>query len=592
MLKKIIACITVISLFLVTFSSITFAQSRYYISTPKQEYTYEKMTKDIQQLAKDYPELVEYKSLGKTAYGRDIWAMKVGKGDSTLLVTGSHHAREWMSTILTMHLAYKYAASYESNQSIQGYNVKEVLDHTTIWFIPMVNPDGVTLQQKGLSAFPKEIHNQLIKMNNGSRDFKRWKANAQGVDPNRNYDVDWSRIQNNSATPSWRNHKGSKPGQIAEVKAVMKLVSEVYPEMLLDYHSSGEILYWDYKIEYKTKQRDRIIANKIAGMTGYKLMFAQNKATGASTDWFIAKFGKPALTPELGKFAGETNLPLSAFDRIWKQNQAVPMYAATESYQLWLDKQKLVYLNDVRVDLLNETTLYSKPLKSANHSLNPQRVSVVGEKADWYLIRTDKGNMWIKKANTKEYTVQGFVDYKEGEYWSEPILWSVNRGLMFGSVVNNRRYLKPMDNLTEAQFLAMLFRFAKPDELATTAPQSNHWASVPYQLATNYKLPVEGSLENLAKANQPISRGKMAHLLASFHFNNPDISIEESVQFMYDANISNGYDASNMTFENFGVNEVLKRGHISTFFMKYEDYIVNEGLNDISIDTMEDSSEK
>ena len=585
MLKKIVVSIVVIFLFLSTFSSSTMAQSSYHISTPKQVYTYEKMTKDIQQLAKDYPELVEYKSLGKTAYGRDIWAMKVGKGDSTLLVTSSHHAREWMSTILTMHMAHKYAATYESNQSIQGYNVKDVLDHTTIWFIPMVNPDGVTLQQKGLNAFPKQDHNRLIKMNNGSKDFKRWKANAQGIDPNRNYDVDWSRIQNSTTNPSWKNHKGSKPGQIAEVKAVMKLVGEVHPEMLLDYHSSGEVLFWDYKIDYKTKQRDRVIANKIASMTGYKLMFAQNKATGSSTDWFIHRFGKPALTPELGKFAGETNLPLSAFDRIWKQNEAVPMYAATESYQLWLQKQKLVYLPDVQVDVLQKTTLYSEPLKSANQTLYPQRVSVVGEKADWYLIRTETGNKWIKKDNTKEYAVQGFVDYREGEYWSEPILWSVNKGLLYGGVVNNRRYLKPRDNLSEAQFLAILFRYAKPDELANTVPESKFWASVPYQLAAKYELPVDGSLKSIESVNQPITRGKMAQIFASLHFNDPTVSLEESVQFMYDANISNGYDASNKTFENFGVDKILQRGHISTFFMMYDDFLQKEAL-----DNTEDTS--
>lgn len=579
MWKKVAASIIILSLFVFTFSSITMAQSKYYISTPKQEYTYEKMTKDIQQLAKDYPDLVEYKSIGKTAYGRDIWAMKVGKGNSTLLVTGSHHAREWISTILTMHMAYKYASSYQNNQSIKGYNVKEVLDHTTIWFIPMVNPDGVTLQQKGLNAFPKKDHAPLIKMNNGSKDFKRWKANAQGIDPNRNYDVDWSRILNSPANPIWRNHKGSKPGQIAEVKAVMKLVDEVNPEMLLDYHSSGEVLYWDYKIEYKTKQRDRVIANKIAGMTGYKLMFAQNKATGASTDWFIHKFGKPALAPELGKFAGETSVPLSAFDQIWKQNEAVPLYSATESYQLWLQKQKLVYLSGVRVDLLDKTPLYSKPLQSANQALAPQRVSVVGEMADWYLIKTDKGNMWIKKDNTKEYTVQGFVDYIEGEYWSEPMLWSVDRGLIYGSEVNNRRYLKPMDNLTEAQFLAILFRYAKSDELATTAPQSNHWASVPYQLAAKYELPVAGSIKDMKQANQPITRGKMAQILASLHFGDPNISLEESVQFMYDANISNGFDAFNKTFENFGVDIGLKRSHISTFFMQYDEFLQSEALH-------------
>lgn len=588
MVKRIAASVILFSLFLLTSSSIAMANPNYYISTPKQEYTYEKMTKDIQQLAKDYPELVEYKSLGKTAYGRDIWAVKVGKGDSTLLVTSSHHAREWMSTILTMHMAYNYAAAYKGNQSVNGYNAKDVLDHTTIWFIPMVNPDGVTLQQKGLNAFPKADHARLLKMNGGSKDFKRWKANAQGIDPNKNYDVDWSKIQNSPANPSWKNHKGPKPGHIAETRAVLKLVDEVNPEMLLDYHSSGEVLFWDYKIEYKTKQRDRVIANKIAGMTGYQLMFAQNRATGSSTDWFIAKFGKPALAPELGKFAGETNLPLSAFDRIWKQNEAVPMYAATESYKLWLDKQKLVYLSNLRVDLLSKTTLYSKPLTSANRSVDPQRVYVVGEKADWYLIKTDSGNMWIKKDNTKEYEVQGFVDYKEGEYWSEPILWSVNKGLIFGSHVNNRKYLKPMDDLTEGHFLTILFRYAKPDEMSTTLPLSSHSASVPYQLAAKYNLPTKGSIENMQAANEPITRGKMAQLLASLHFENPNITVEEAVQFMYDATISDGYDADNKTFENYGLNNNLKRAHISTFFMKYDNF-----LKELNFDhTIEDADKE
>lgn len=588
MWKRLIASVLVISLCLVQFNSVTYAQSSYFINTPKQVYTYEKMTKDIQQLAKDYPDLVAYHSVGKTAYGRDIWAMKIGKGESTLLVTGAQHAREWMTTILTMHMANKYVAAYETNQSIQGYDVKKVLDETTIWFMPMVNPDGVTLQQKGLAAFPQKDHPKLLKMNDGSKDFTRWKANAQGIDPNRNYDVDWKKIQNSPTNPSWRNHKGAKPGQIAEVKAVMKLVDEVNPEMILDYHSSGEVLFWDYKINYKNKQRDRVISNKVASMTGYSLMFAQNRATGSLTDWFMYRFDKPALTPEVGKFAGQTNVPLQEFDRIWKQNAAVPMYAAMESRQLWFNKQPLVQLRDVQVDLLKPTTLYTQPFKPTKQTIQPQRVSVVGEKADWYVIRTDKGNRWIRKQHTQEYTVHGFTDYKEGAYWSEPTLWAVNKGLIAGNVVNERKYLKPMDDLTEAQFLTILFRYAKPQELATTAPTSNYWAAVPYQLAAHYNLPVAGSLAHLKPANDPITRGKMAQILAALHFGDPTITIEDSVAFMYEANISAGYDPSNQTLANFGVDEILKRGHISTFFMNYDAFLQHEGFGDESIEQTEE----
>lgn len=574
MWRKIITSSLLFFLCLFLVSNPTYAKSNVHINNPKQVYTYEKMTSDVKRLAKDYPDLIEYKSLGKTAYGRDIWAMKVGKGDATLLVASSHHAREWISTNLTMRMASTYASAYKNNRSINGYNVRETLDHTTIWFIPMVNPDGVTLQQLGLNAFPKKNHAQLIKMNGGSKNFKRWKSNAQGIDPNRNYNTnDWRKISSGPKTPSWHNYKGTRPAQIAEVQAVAKLVNEVNPEIFVDYHSSGEVLYWEYKKKYPNQQRDLKISTKVANMTGYKLMRSRSMPMASSVDWFMEKYGKPGMTPEIGRYAGNTNVPVSAFDRIWKQNEAVPLYVASESYQLWLNKQKYISLKDIRADLLQRTPLYSKPMKRANISLSPQRVSVVGEKANWYLIKTYKGNMWIDKKYTKEYEYRGFVDFKEDAYWAEPILWSVDKKLISGFKANNRNYLKPMDPLTEAQFLTILFRYAKPEELASTVPQSKYWASTSYQLASKYQLRVKGGINNLEMANATITRGEMAQLLAAFHFERPSISLEEAVQFMYDAELSEGYDSTNKTFENFGVNNKLLRAHISTFFMKYEKYL-------------------
>ena len=43
-------------------------------------YTYEMMEEDIKQLKEKYPHLVSYESIGKTHFGRDIWAVKIGNG--------------------------------------------------------------------------------------------------------------------------------------------------------------------------------------------------------------------------------------------------------------------------------------------------------------------------------------------------------------------------------------------------------------------------------------------------------------------------------------------------------------------------------
>ena len=161
------------------------ASARSYVVNPNQTYTYTKMVKDINKLEKAYPDLINVKIVGKSEYGRNIYAVSLGKGESTVSINGSHHAREWITTNVNMNMIDKYANAYQKNANIDGYNTKNILNHTTIWFIPMVNPDGVTLQQTGLKYFPQKEHAKLIKKNNGRKDFKRWKANAKGVDLNR-----------------------------------------------------------------------------------------------------------------------------------------------------------------------------------------------------------------------------------------------------------------------------------------------------------------------------------------------------------------------------------------------------------------------
>ena len=119
------------------------------------------------------------------------------------------------------------------------------------------------------------------------------------------------------------------------MKAIVSFVNEIKPEMAIAYHSSGEILYWNYKQNATNKKRDLVYAKKIGSMTGYSLVYpGPNPSGGGFTDWFIEKKKKPGFTPEIGKYVVETELPLSAWSRVWSQNKAVSLYAAQESIKL------------------------------------------------------------------------------------------------------------------------------------------------------------------------------------------------------------------------------------------------------------------
>lgn len=370
------------------------------IVEPKQIYSYEEMVEDMRELAEAYPDIISYTSLGKSPYGRDIYALKLGKGEATVFFNGSHHAREHMTTNLLMEMVDTYAWQYENWGTFEGYDVRTELNKTTIWIVPMVNPDGVTLQQEGIDAFPKEVRAKLIKMNDGSTDFTRWKANAQGIDLNRQYPGGWDNIVANPGKPYWWNYPGTKPLEAPEAKLLYNFTYEIKPEIAVSYHSSGRILYWNFKTKKENLERDEKLATEFSKTTGYSLVKPRkNPSGGGFTDWFITEFGQPAFTPEVGNYVGDKNLPLSAFDTIWEENNSIGLWLASESYDLWLKKNKDSKKEPYKESLLiNKTTvLYEAPGfgHGTGITIAPQKVVPFERISDWYHIKTWIGDKWI-----------------------------------------------------------------------------------------------------------------------------------------------------------------------------------------------------
>ncbi|MBY0098505.1 M14 family metallopeptidase [Mesobacillus maritimus] len=296
-------------------------------------YTYEMLTENLIDFSQAYPNLITYKSLTTTPKGRDLWAVKMGEGNTSILIHGAHHAREWMTSTLIMKMIETYADAYKKNLSVEGFS-PSILNEVSIWFVPMVNPDGVTLQQYGLDAFPSDLHPKLIKMNKGSLNFKRWKANLNGIDLNRQYPANWENLKGVQKKPSYQFYKGREPIEAEEVNALVDFTREIKPEIAVSYHSTGNVLFWGYHqwgLTHTTEfTKDYYtIAEKVSELTGYKLEEpASYQQGGGYTDWFIQEFEKPALTIEIGSLIKENSLPLDAFPDIWKRNKMIGLFLA------------------------------------------------------------------------------------------------------------------------------------------------------------------------------------------------------------------------------------------------------------------------
>ena len=296
---------------------------------PKQVITHKEMTTFLQQIAAKYPGFTELKQIGASVEKRPIYAIRVGNGKKEVLFDAAVHAREHMSTNVVLEMIDTYTAHYAAGSSFQGYNVKSVLDNTSIWFVPMVNPDGVTLVQLGANAVANK--SSVLKIN-GSSNFNRWKANIRGVDLNDNFDSKWSTIRGSRPGPSYMQYKGPKAFSEPESQALGNFMKSRPFKTNISYHSSGQIMYWFNYQKPAQLKRDKALAQQLSQITGYTVMPPQYlPGSGASGDYFIQETGMPGIVLEISPFAGEAPVPLSNWDRIWQQNAKIGLFVANEA---------------------------------------------------------------------------------------------------------------------------------------------------------------------------------------------------------------------------------------------------------------------
>lgn len=296
---------------------------------PTKNISYDEMAHHVKVFSLLYPEFTELVSYGNSTEGRPLYALRVGNGQKEILMDAALHAREHMTTNVLLEMIDAYSYAYVNGQSYSGYNVRALLDATSIWFVPMVNPDGVTLVQGGMSAAKDPA--AILKLNSNSRDVGRWKANIRGVDLNRNFEAGWKQKET-SAAPSYKNFKGYSVFSEAESKALRQFVESHRFQSYISWHSSGQIIYWSHDQTAAEAKRDRALAQRVANVTGYSLVPPQKGCcSGASTDWFIQTYNLPALTMEIAPYAGEGPVPLHRWADVWKRNETVGLLAATEA---------------------------------------------------------------------------------------------------------------------------------------------------------------------------------------------------------------------------------------------------------------------
>lgn len=282
---------------------------------------------ELDSLAKDFPNIVTRISIGKSLENRDLAGVRISSvttpdSKPTAVFVGCHHAREHLSVEMPLKLARYLATQYATNA-----RVKEMLDNTEVYIVPMVNPDGAEYDIK-----------------DGS--YKMWRKNRRknsgssyGVDLNRNYGpVGFFGGPGSSGDPSSDTYRGPSAFSEPETQAVRDFVRlRKRATVLLSFHTFSELVLWPYgntDDEIKNESDRKVfetMGKKMAGWNGYTPQKSSELylASGDTTDWAYEELKIFAYTFELSPtsiFSGGFYPGAKAIEPTFKANLEPMLY--------------------------------------------------------------------------------------------------------------------------------------------------------------------------------------------------------------------------------------------------------------------------
>jgi len=383
--KLIIAFILFIFLFSTAFPVINSSSiDGLYDNTIGEQYhyfNYQEMIDLLHDLESEYPDIVKLENLGYTYEGRSVWMVKLSdnvdedEDEPGVLLMGAHHGDEKPSfeTVIFFikHMVYNYTKINTDDDGdgqinediIDGIDndedglldedpsedrVRDVINNTQIFCIPMVNPDGV------------EANTRKNRAPNYGPFGQSDEITSYGVDLNRNYGFRWflpyffkENYHYDWLTNDYAGcYRGVRPFSEAESSAVKNFVETQDISISLSYHDYGEwmIFPWMHSSRWVFHERlFRSIGENMSRINKYELRIFGQYGTreyllpryegtiGSSENWLYGHRKIIAYTVELCPYRAPTN-PNIVYDAIYK-HVGVNLYVCERS--LTIEEEKL-----------------------------------------------------------------------------------------------------------------------------------------------------------------------------------------------------------------------------------------------------------
>lgn len=285
----------------------------------EKNYTYDEIINTCIALKNTYEPLISLKSIGISHDNRELFMIKIGYGNKTIICSAGVHARETINPIVLLRIIEEYANSYYWYKSINGINLRSLFEEYSLIFVPLLNPDGYMIAMYGYDA----IRNNILKQKCISKqvEHQEWKYNARAIDLNRNFPS-----VNFKPTKEMRSSLSEN-----ETKALVYVFNQYKSLSYIDFHSRGEsIFYFRQELNHEYNKRQREIALAIKAVTGYELENPSdeipiNDSGGNTVHYYCEMFKMPSITVETVKEDEVFPLDIKLRDAVFEQILPVPI---------------------------------------------------------------------------------------------------------------------------------------------------------------------------------------------------------------------------------------------------------------------------
>jgi len=154
------------------------------------EHDYNSFSEIMRSLCEEYKFLHRF-SIGKSVFGRDLTALRLGSFADCIVYAGAIHGSERITATLLLKFISELCEAVAANGKICDVDARRALYGRSVIFVPLCNPDGCEISLKGAAGCGAHAA-RIYKLCGG--DFKHWNANLRGVDLNHNFDAGWEEL--------------------------------------------------------------------------------------------------------------------------------------------------------------------------------------------------------------------------------------------------------------------------------------------------------------------------------------------------------------------------------------------------------------